>query len=428
MCNKCENYHSEIFQNHHLFNLDQKTEEIFTGFCKEENHSQKLDYFYKTHNSLCCAACLSKIKSLGNGQHTDCQVCETKDILAEKRNNLKDNVKYLEDFSNSIQNSIKELKIMVDKFSKNKEELKLKIQNIFTKIRNVLNNREDELLLEVDNTFNKLYFNEDLIKECDKLPNNIKASLEKGKKIDNEWNDNNNNINNLVNDCINIENNIKKIKEINESIKKCKNTKSNVKFIPENFEIENNETFKLIKNFGKISQNRFKFKKCPININKDREFTVTGEEENILTKTGTDSRCIGSICEYQLEKDREYSWKIKILNTRSYQIFVGVSTIDFDPKTSSYLSSQNCGWYFFIQNSTLYSGPPFNYQGKGTNINIKKANNEITVIMNMKKRTLKFIIDNDDKGDSYTDIPIDKPIVPSVMLYNINDSREIVEC
>ena len=46
----------------------------------------------------------------------------------------------------------------------------------------------------------------------------------------------------------------------------------------------------------------------------------------------------------------------------------------------------------------------------------------------MKKRTLKFIINNEDKGDSYTDIPIDKPIFPAVLLYNRNDSIEIAEC
>ena len=33
---------------------------------------------------------------------------------------------------------------------KNKEELKQNIKNIFTKIRNDLNSREDEILLEVD--------------------------------------------------------------------------------------------------------------------------------------------------------------------------------------------------------------------------------------------------------------------------------------
>ena len=47
--------------------------------------------------------------------------------------------------------------------------------------------------------------------------------------------------------------------------------------------------------------------------------------------------------------------------------------------------------------------------------------------MNMKKRTLKFIINNEYKGDSYTNIPIDKPLFPAVLLYNQNDSVEISE-
>ena len=48
--------------------------------------------------------------------------------------------------------------------------------------------------------------------------------------------------------------------------------------------------------------------------------------------------------------------------------------------------------------------------------------------MNMKKRTLKFIINNEDKGDSYTDIPIDKPISPPVFLYYKDDYVEISNC
>ena len=47
--------------------------------------------------------------------------------------------------------------------------------------------------------------------------------------------------------------------------------------------------------------------------------------------------------------------------------------------------------------------------------------------MNMKKRTLKFIIDNEDKGESYNNIPLYKPIAPSVLLENTNDSVEIIE-
>ena len=45
----------------------------------------------------------------------------------------------------------------------------------------------------------------------------------------------------------------------------------------------------------------------------------------------------------------------------------------------------------------------------------------------MKKRTLKFIINNEDKGDSYTNIPIDKPLFPAIWLYSKDDSVEIKE-
>ena len=46
------------------------------------------------------------------------------------------------------------------------------------------------------------YFKEDLINKSEKLPNKIKKSIEKGKIIDKEWNENNLSL--LINDCINI--------------------------------------------------------------------------------------------------------------------------------------------------------------------------------------------------------------------------------
>ena len=46
----------------------------------------------------------------------------------------------------------------------------------------------------------------------------------------------------------------------------------------------------------------------------------------------------------------------------------------------------------------------------------------------MNKRTLKFIIDNEDRGESFSNIPIEKPICPAVLLYNKDDSVKIVKC
>ena len=86
------------------------------------------------------------------------------------------------------------------------------------------------------------------------MPDKIKESLEKGKIIDKEWN-NDNNLNSLINDCINIENNIQYINKINDYIKKYNNSQSfKIEFIP----IEDNEINKFCKNiklFEKIYQN-----------------------------------------------------------------------------------------------------------------------------------------------------------------------------
>ena len=69
--------------------------------------------------------------------------------------------------------------------------------------------------------------------------------------------------------------------------------------------------------------------------------------------------------------------------------------------------------------------PPFNYKDFKTNLS--KVSDEIVIVMNMKKRTLKFLINNEDKGDSYKNIPLDKPIYPAVLLVYQNDSVEILE-
>ena len=62
MCDKCDKIHLQLCPNHCPYDINKDTKEIFTGICKEENHLNLLDYFCKTHNKLCCAACISKIK------------------------------------------------------------------------------------------------------------------------------------------------------------------------------------------------------------------------------------------------------------------------------------------------------------------------------------------------------------------------------
>ena len=158
MCNKCENFHSDLCPNHDITKMDKDINEIFTGFCKEKNHFNKLKYFCKNHNQLCCAACITKIKGEGDGQHTDCNVCIIEEIKKEKKNKLKENIKYLEDLSLNFKQDLDKLKQIYDKINNDKEEIKLNILKIFIKIRNEVNDREDKIMNEIDKLFDNIYY------------------------------------------------------------------------------------------------------------------------------------------------------------------------------------------------------------------------------------------------------------------------------
>jgi len=123
-----------------------------------------------------------------------------------------------------------------------------------------------------------------------------------------------------------------------------------------------------------------------------------------------------------LKINEEFSWKIKIINSHgNNHFYIGLASSDFNIN-EDYM---HCGWYLYCWNSTLNSGPPFNYKKKESNL--KKVENEIIINMNMKTRTLKFIIDNEEKGKSYSNIPIDKPLYPAIYMYYTKDSIQFIK-
>ena len=102
---------------------------------------------------------------------------------------------------------------------------------------------------DIDTKYNEVYFKEDLIKETEKLPTKIKKSLDNGKIIEKEWDDKN--LASKINDCINIEKNIKEFNDINEIIKKSIFNKS--KKIRYNInEEQTNDLINKIQSLGKI--------------------------------------------------------------------------------------------------------------------------------------------------------------------------------
>ena len=432
-CNKCDSLHSQLFKNHNTYKLDQNLLNLFEGFCKNPKHNKlKLEYFCKEHNETCCAACLCKIKGKKNGRHKNCKVCFLENIKDSKHDILRTNISFLEKLPTQIDESIIELKKFFEKINKTKDEIKMEIQKLFTKIRTTINEREDELLLNVDNQFKELFFSEEFIKESEKLPNKIKESLNKGISINQDWNDDK--LNYIINDCIKIEKSIIYINNIIKDLKKFNSysgvNSSIVCTDNQKLSIYNvlPDMNKKINSFGfvKLKVYQLKFKDCPKNISEDKKYSLN-ETKNIVKKTGTDGWA-GIGAESLHDISGIYEWTIQILNSKeqSNKIFVGVAPADFDIKSST----NKYGWYLDCSNSKLCSGPPQNYEEKETNL--PKVKDKIIIRLDATNGTIKFIIDDENnKKDQvegephYSNIPLDKRFIPVVFLYNSDDSVKI---
>ena len=356
MCNKCEKFHSKLFFNHQTYNIDKQVGDLFTGFCKEPKHRDILEFFCKDHNILCCTACLCKISKNGVGKHKDCNVCLLEEIKEEKKIKIKENIKYLEKISDTIQDSIKNLKIIYEKIIKNKEELKIDIQKTFTKIRNELNKREDELLSEVDKKFNNIYFDENIFKQCEKLPNNVKLSLEKGKKID----FNEDKLAFFINECINIENNIKNINKINDNINKCK-MEDNVE-IQFNYNEQLNLMLENIKKFGIISlYNDTSIDSNIINDNlKNKQNSIINwikqkinqndikfEKIFIMSKNGNSSKDFHNYCDNK-------GPTLIIIKTTKNKIFGGFTPLNWENRGGNKYDKNNETFLFSLDSMKKY--------------------------------------------------------------------------
>ena len=126
MCKKCEHVHSEFFDSKH------------DSFLIKSNNFESIK-----------------------------EINEIDPIL------MKENIKYLSEFSGDLKELNNKLKIEIEKIDKIKDDLQKNIQNIFTKIRNELNKIEDEYLMEIEKRYEKINLNKK-IKENEILLNKIK--------------------------------------------------------------------------------------------------------------------------------------------------------------------------------------------------------------------------------------------------------------
>ena len=166
---------------------------------------------------------------------------------------------------------------------------------------------------------------------------------------------------------------------------------------------------------------------------KTRKYSMNEVNLRIATKIGVNSysTITGNT---PLPLNAVTSWNIKILKSRSNDgkyIFVGVTPSDIDQNEDD--NYNKCGWYFYCYYSNLWSGPPHNYKWKEYGLGEEgrlggqcvHTGDSVGVVMDTAKGELSFAVGGADLGVAYERIPLDKPLVPCVLLVYNGDSVEL---
>ena len=126
------------------------------------------------------------------------------------------------------------------------------------------------------------------------------------------------------------------------------------------------------------------------------------------------------------------SWSIKITKPRNNNgkgIFVGIAPFDINQNENE--NYNKCGWYFYCYSSTLFSGPPHNFMCKDYGPRKEKGQyihtgDSVGVAIDTTKGKLSFVVNGVNLGVAFDGIPLDKPLVPCVVLGCQGDSVELI--
>ena len=114
-------------------------------------------------------------------------------------------------------------------------------------------------------------------------------------------------------------------------------------------------------------------------------------------------------------------WEIKVLKLSGNESRTFIGAVPFDINQCDDENYRKCGWYFDCWSSTLWSGPPHSYMWK--RYGPRKENGEyihegdsVEVVVDTAKGELSFTVMSVNLGIAFKRIPLDKPLVPCVVL------------
>lgn len=147
-------------------------------------------------------------------------------------------------------------------------------------------------------------------------------------------------------------------------------------------------------------------------------------DPNTARKLGEDCFTTTVIGTATLPRNKDSVWSIVVHEAQKNMgkgVYVGVAPYDVDVNVPN---QKKCGWYMYCLNQTLWSGPPFGYRSKkfsGSTGGVFLG--EVSLLLNTtnKPASLAFKAGNwQGFYVAYKNIPMDKPLVPAVVIENVN--------
>lgn len=388
MCPDCiaSSYHPA----HHFVDLPESQCPFHPG--------KPLDMYCIEHGTPCCSECVHEDK------HSACQVVAvhgTQEIQPPKT---------LVEAGQKAEDALDSLQKMYDEMSQKKGELLNQIRGFFDRVKAEICSREVKLLTDVERCWEEKYDCSDIIQQASERVEHARSIIGSENR-------------NAQQSHTEMDTLARVLKDI------CDKTEQVAK---RPFELEFASNFEDIKTkietLGSVGY-RCRFKPCPSVIAANKKYVVSGRDGGeIATKVevhGCWSAVIGDTAIPMIGR-KITRWAFKPVNIKDGLMMVGVAPASIDLNED--LPHMTCGWYFYCKDASLYSNP---YARQRT-LKYKKwsdavkVSNEVGVVVDAENRTISFVVANECLGPSYVDIPIDKPLVPAVCLYGINDSVEIL--
>ena len=175
------------------------------------------------------------------------------------------------------------------------------------------------------------------------------------------------------------------------------------------------------------------WKECPSSISRESLRYVLPDSSNRRVAKKTDvsgSIYCTMIGDTPIPTGTASYWKISIrsaFGSNGEEVFSGVVPTDISQNEEK--NYKVCGWYIRWGRGSLYSGPPQNYKNRAYTKS-QRANSGSTMghILDTTEGVgkLSFIVNGLNSGVAYEDIPLDKPLVPAVLLHFAGDTVELV--